>query len=101
MSAIVKIKDADPRGIVITPNDTVHVTLTATGADTLNDLNKRANTGFLLRSTVRFRTDYIEGEVYRDQLWHIFKVFGDKLDLGLVVPFTDLWLAEGKSEKIL
>lgn len=76
----------------ITPNDTVCVTLTATGADILNDINRRANTGFLLRSTVRFRTDYTEGEVYRDQLWHIFKIFGDKLDLGLVVPFNDLWL---------
>ena len=96
-----KIKDTDPRGIVIHPNDTVHVTLTATGADTLNDLNKRANTGFLLRSTVRFRTDYTEGEVYRDQLWHLFKVFGNKLDLGLVVPFNELWLAEDNTEKIL
>ena len=85
----------------IHPNDTVCVTLTATGAETLNDLNRRANTGFLLRSSVRFRTDYTEGEVYRDQLWHLFKVFGDKLDLGLVVPFSDLWLAEDSTEKIL
>lgn len=100
MSAIVKIKDADHRGTVIHLNDTVNVTLTTTGADTLNDINRKANTGFLLRSTVRFRTDYTEGEVYRDQLWHIFKVFGDKLDLGLVVPFSDLWL-DNKSEKIL
>lgn len=91
MNAIVKIS----------PNDTVHVTLTATGADTLNELNRKANTGFLLRSTVRLRTDYAEGEVLRDQLWHIFKVFGDKLDLGLVVPFTELWLAEDNMEKIL
>ena len=96
-----KIEATNTRGIVITPNDTVNVTLTATGADTLNDLNKRANTGFLLRSSVRFRTDYTEGEVYRDQLWHLFKVFGDKLDLGLVVPFTDLWLDTGESKKIL
>ena len=85
----------------IHPNDTVCVTLTATGAETLNDLNRRANTGFLLRSSVRFRTDYTEGEVYRDQLWHLFKVFGDKLDLGLVVPFTELWLSEDDSKKIL
>jgi len=96
-----KIKDTTFNGTVITPNDTVNVTLTATGAETLNDLNKRANTGFLLRSTVRFRTDYTDGEVYRDQLWHLFKVFGDKLDLGLVAPFTDLWLAEDNIEKIL
>ena len=96
-----KIQDTDPRGIVIHPNDTVHVTLTATGADTLNDLNKRANTGFLLRSTVRFRTDYTEGEVYRDQLHHIMKVFGSGCDLGLILPFTDLWLATDDSEKIL
>ena len=95
-----KIQDTDPRGIVIHPNNTVHVTLTATGADTLNDLNKRANTGFLLRSTVRFRTNYAEGEVYRDQLHHIMKVFGSGCDLGLEVPFTELWLAD-KSEKIL
>ena len=87
-----KIQDTDPRGIVIHPNDTVHVTLTATGADTLNDLNKRANTGFLLRSTVRFRTDYTEGEVYRDQLHHIMKVFGSGCDLGLEVPFTEMEL---------
>ena len=101
MSAIVKIKDARPRGIVIHPNDTVSVTLTATGADILNELNWTANTGFFLMSTVSFRTDYTEGEVYRDQLWHIFKLFGDKLDLGLVVPFNELWLAEDNTEKIL
>lgn len=87
-----KIQDTDPRGIVIHPNDIVHVTLTATGADTLNDLNKRANTGFLLRSTVRFRTDYTEGEVYRNQLHHIMKVFGSGCDLGLEVPFTEMEL---------
>ena len=81
----------------IHPNDKVCVLLTLTGANTLNCLNKIANTGFLLRSSTRFRTDYTEGEVYRDQLWHLFKVFGDKLDLGLKVPFDDLWLYEGKS----
>ena len=94
-----KIQDTDPRGIVIHPNDTVHVTLTATGADTLNDLNKRANTGYLLRSTVRFRTDYTEGEVYRDQLHHIMKVFGSGCDLGLEVPFNELWLADENDSK--
>lgn len=87
-----KIQDTDHRGIVIHPNDTVHVTLTATGADTLNDLNKRANTGYLLRSSVRFRTDYTEGEVYRNQLHHIMKVFGSGCDLGLEVPFTEMEL---------
>mgnify|MGYP003616975695 CR=1 FL=1 len=101
MSAIVKIKDTDPRGIVIHPNDTVYVTLTATGADILNELNWTANTGFFLMSTVSFRTDYTEGEVYRDQLHHIMKVFGSGCDLGLILPFTDLWLATDDSEKIL
>ena len=101
MSAIVKIKDARPRGIVIHPNDTVYVTLTATGADILNELNWTANTGFFLMSTVSFRTDYTEGEVYRDQLHHIMKVFGSGCDLGLILPFTDLWLATDDSEKIL
>lgn len=76
----------------IHPNDRVHVTLTATGAETLNDINRRANTGFLLRSTVRFRTDYTEGEVYRDQLHHIMKVFGSGCDLGLEVPFNEMEL---------
>ena len=95
-----KIQDTDPRGIVIHPNDTVSVTLTATGADILNELNYLTNTGFLLMSTVSFRTDYTEGEVYRNQLHHIMKVFGSGCDLGLEVPFTDLWLAD-KSEKIL
>lgn len=94
-----KIQDTDPRGIVIHPNDTVHVTLTATGADILNDLNKRANTGYLLRSTVRFRTDYTEGEVYRNQLHHIMKVFGSGCDLGLEVPFNELWLADENDSK--
>ena len=87
-----KIKDTDPRGIVIHPNDTVHVTLTATGADILNELNRKANTGYLLRSTVRFRADYTEGEVYRNQLHHIMKVFGGGCDLGLEVPFTEMEL---------
>ena len=101
MSAIVKIKDARQRGIVIHPNDTVYVTLTATGADILNELNYLTNTGFLLMSTVSFRTDYTEGEVYRNQLLHIMKVFGSGCDLGLEVPFTELWLAEDNTEKIL
>lgn len=92
-----KIRDAEPRGTVIHPNDTVCVTLTATGADTLNDLNKRANTGFLLRSSMRFRTDYEEGQIYRNQLHHIMKVFGSGCDLGLEVPFDDLWMDEDKS----
>ena len=95
-----KIKDTDHRGIVIHPNDTVYVTLTATGADILNELNYLTNTGFLLMSTVCFRTDYTEGEVYRNQLHHIMKVFGSGCDLGLEVPFNELWLADD-SEKIL
>lgn len=86
------ISNSNSKGIVIHPNDIVNVTLTATGAETLNDLNKTANTGFLLRSTVRFRTDYTEGEVYRDQLHHIMKVFGSGCDLGLEVPFTEMEL---------
>ena len=99
MSAIVKIKDARPRGIVIHPNDTVSVTLTATGADILNELNWTANTGFFLMSTVSFRTDYTEGEVYRNQLHHIMKVFGSGCDLGLEVPFNELWLADENDSK--
>ena len=50
MSAIVKIKDARPRRIVIHPNDTVSVTLTATGADILNELN------YLTNKRLRIRT---------------------------------------------
>ena len=76
----------------IHPNDKVCVLLTITGANILNCLNKKANTGFLLRSSVRFRTDYKEGEIYSDKLWHLMKVFGDKCDLGLEVPFIDLWV---------
>lgn len=79
---------------MISIQDKVHVKLTSTGAGTLNDLNKKANTGFLLRSSVRFRTDYKEGEIFSDQLWHLMKVFGDKCDLGREVPFTDLWVDE-------
>lgn len=74
----------------IHPNDRVHVTLTATGAAALNDLNREANIGFLLRSTVRFRTDYTEGQIYSNQLHHIMKVFGSGCDLGLEVPFTEM-----------
>jgi len=79
---------------MINIQDKVQVKLTSTGAATLNDLNRRANTGFLLRSSVRFRIDYKEGEIYSDQLWHLMKVFGDKCDLGMEAPFTDLWVKD-------
>ena len=71
-------------------NQKAQVQLTKFGADILNTLNRRANGGFLLNSSVRFRVDYEEGEIYRNQLWHIMQLFGKEFELGLEAPFVDL-----------
>ena len=71
-------------------NQKAQVQLTKFGADILNNLNRRVNGGFLLNSSVRFRVDYKEGEIYRNQLWFLFQVFGDSFELGTHGPFVDL-----------
>ena len=71
-------------------NQKAQVQLTKFGADILNTLNRRANGGFLLNSSLRFRVDYKEGELYRNQLWFLFQVFGSSFELGLEAPFVDL-----------
>ena len=71
-------------------NQTAQVQLTKFGADILNTLNRRANGGFLLNSSVRFRVDYKANEIYKNQLWFLFQVFGESFELGSEAPFVDL-----------
>ena len=75
-------------------NQKAQVQLTKFGADILNSLNRKANGGFLLNSSVRFRVDYKEGELYRNQLWFLFQVFGESFELGSEAPFIDLEIEE-------
>ena len=77
-------------------NQKAQVQLTKFGADILNTLNRKANGGFLLNSSVRFRVDYTEGELYRNQLWFLFQVFGNSFELGLEAPFVDLEFEVGE-----
>ena len=71
-------------------NQKAQVQLTKFGAGILNTLNRKANGGFLMNSSLRFRVDYKEGELYRNQLWFLFQVFGSSFELGLEAPFVDL-----------
>ena len=79
-------------------NSTAQVQLTQVGADILNTLNKKANGGFLLNSSVRFRVDYKANEIYKNQLWFLFEVFGSSFKLGAEAPFHDLEEAKVEPE---
>lgn len=64
-------------------NDTAEVTLTEFGAQIYNEWE----------SSHRFpaieKRQFKEGDVLRDQLWHLFQIFGSFMILGGRVPFQD------------
>lgn len=67
-------------------NDQVQVKLTASGASRLNVANMLDKIG-----RPSYKINYKEGDIYKDQLWRIFNVFGGrKMIAGNDVSFTDL-----------
>ena len=54
-------------------NDVVEVTLTKKGADIINKINRNTLAYF---PSLKIRTDYKEGDRYREQLYEIFYKLG-------------------------
>lgn len=75
----------------ITPNDSCTVVLTQLGADVLNAENIKANAHL---ACLALKQNYVAGDTYKAQLWHIMKTFGDYCHLGSKIPFSDLYYKE-------
>lgn len=72
-------------------NDMCTVALSETGAKHLNEVNRECNIRFWdqSKSDYRAKTDYVKGDVYKNQLWSIMEMFGTTLGLGLDAPFVN------------
>lgn len=71
-------------------NDYAEVTLTQKGAETLNAYNKEFVDFFLQRNintTLKSKTDYREGDVFKQQMWCLFNIFGKDFALGGECPW--------------
>lgn len=81
-------------------NESVQIRLTESGANYLNNWHKARNAELdewfgSEDLGGRYKTDYIEGDVYENQLWLIINIFADRIGMGIDIPF------EGPSIKIL
>jgi hypothetical protein len=63
-------------------NDFVEVVLTEMGAAVYNEFYEKLNLPEKYLPPLK-----LEGDVHRDQLWHIMQVFGPCISIGLVSPF--------------
>lgn len=70
-------------------NDIVQIILTQKGADIVNKRNKDINAYNVHRN---FKTDYKAEDMYSDQLWEIFNIFGDHCNIGEDLPFKSMKL---------
>lgn len=68
--------------IEINLNDTVEVTLTEKGAEVYN---KYLEGSYMYRQGLREQKK--AGDVLKEQLWHMFQVFGPHIHLGNQAPF--------------
>jgi hypothetical protein len=68
--------------VEISPNEPVEVTLTGVGAQIWNKWYEQ------FPSDVRPEVEQ-EGGVLREQLWHLFHVFGKHISLGREAPFKE------------
>lgn len=75
----------------ITPNDACSVVLTQLGADILNSQNSKANEHL---DCLALKQNYAVGDIYKAQLWHLMKTFGDYCHLGSKIPFSDMYFKE-------
>lgn len=64
-------------------NDVAEVTLTKFGARTYNEWEES------FRLPPYNKREFKEGDTLRDQLWHLFQVFGPHLSLGCQAPFLN------------
>jgi len=75
-------------------NERVSVTLTASGAATCN-----ANEDYFADRSKHlewFAPKYkSEGDVLKEQLWHLFQIFGSSMKMGFEVPFKDCIITIG------
>lgn len=72
-------------------NDIVSVKLTEVGAKQLNDEFKKYNTCF---PKLKYRTNYVAGDVYEESLWMLFVLFSEIITPSSDKPFNDLQLIE-------
>ena len=70
-------------------HDQIQVTLTKAGAEILNSENKEARAAFP-NATICLKTDYEEGDIYKDVLWGLMDRFGAHCSAGAEVIFTNL-----------
>lgn len=72
-------------------NDQVTVKLTEAGAELLNRHNTTLKQSY---PTLKLKTKYKAGEIYKAQLWSIFNDFGGDCFCGGTVVFTNLELSK-------
>jgi len=73
--------------MIININNRVSFTLTKRGADILNEYE-----ALKLRTVL-----HTEGELYKEQLWHIMEIFGGDVSLGMESPFENCEITVGES----
>lgn len=61
-------------------NDTVSVELTEYGADFLNEYNKKNC----------LQKEYKEGDIYKNQMWHLMHIFTESIRFDKPKPFNNL-----------
>lgn len=75
-------------------NDSVSVTLTPSGAEIWNA--KEEDTFERFKHMEWFVPKYKQsGDVLKEQLWHLFQVFGSSIHLGGDVPFENCLITFG------
>lgn len=85
-----KINSLSKKEITINLNDNCTVVLSETGAVYLNKINEMCNSKFYNKSiSYRVKTDYVQGDEYKAQLWSIIEMFGPALNIGEQAPFVD------------
>lgn len=70
-------------------NDFATIVLTKRGAEVLNADHRRMAETFP-RKGITWKTDYKEGDVYKNILWLILNIFSECFENGDHPPFTDL-----------
>jgi hypothetical protein len=73
-------------------NNLVKVKLSSKGAEVKNMINSGTNKFFEdkgIKDIKKLKVDYVEGDVYEQQLWEIMSEFGSCLITGSESPFID------------
>ena len=73
-------------------NDTIKVKLSSKGAEVKNMINSGTNKFFEdrgIKDIKKLKVNYVEGDVYEQQLWTLMSEFGPCLITGSESPFID------------